>query len=186
MIPEEEHPEINFVGLLIGPRGNTLKSIESETGAKIEILGKGRKDKKRKKDEPLHANVTSTNPEAVKKAVDKIRNIIKEELDRHQLRELPNLNEVNDKVMIPQEEHPEIDFLRLLIGPCGNVQLLNSFNHSSQDFSRNFCDNIANSSTLCSTRLELSLYLSLVNSSGKFNLSHKVLKSRLVPAPTVM
>ena len=25
MIPQEEHPEINFVGLLIGPRGNTLK-----------------------------------------------------------------------------------------------------------------------------------------------------------------
>ena len=25
MIPQEEHPEINFIGLLIGPRGNTLK-----------------------------------------------------------------------------------------------------------------------------------------------------------------
>jgi hypothetical protein len=25
MIPQDEHPEINFVGLLIGPRGNTLK-----------------------------------------------------------------------------------------------------------------------------------------------------------------
>lgn len=27
MIPQEEHPDINFVGLLIGPRGNTLKCI---------------------------------------------------------------------------------------------------------------------------------------------------------------
>ena len=27
MIPQDEHPEINFVGLLIGPRGNTLKGI---------------------------------------------------------------------------------------------------------------------------------------------------------------
>lgn len=25
LIPQEEHPDINFVGLLIGPRGNTLK-----------------------------------------------------------------------------------------------------------------------------------------------------------------
>lgn len=25
MIPQEQHPDINFVGLLIGPRGNTLK-----------------------------------------------------------------------------------------------------------------------------------------------------------------
>jgi len=111
MIPQEEHPEINFVGLLIGPRGNTLKSMESETGAKIIIRGKGsvkegkvgRKDGQPLpgEDEPLHAYVTSTNPEAVKKAVDKIKNIIKEAVDvpegqndlrRHQLRELALLN----------------------------------------------------------------------------------------------
>lgn len=30
MIPQEEHPDINFVGLLIGPRGNTLKTLEKE------------------------------------------------------------------------------------------------------------------------------------------------------------
>ena len=29
-IPQENHPEINFVGLLIGPRGNTLRNIEKE------------------------------------------------------------------------------------------------------------------------------------------------------------
>jgi len=40
-IPQEEHPEINFVGLLIGPRGNTLKSLVKDTGAKIIIRGKG-------------------------------------------------------------------------------------------------------------------------------------------------
>ena len=41
MIPQDEHPEINFVGLLIGPRGNTLKAMERENGAKIIIRGKG-------------------------------------------------------------------------------------------------------------------------------------------------
>merc|ERR1711884_938860 len=111
MIPQEEHPEINFVGLLIGPRGNTLKSMESETGAKIIIRGKGsvkegkvgRKDGQPLpgEDEPLHAYVTSTNPESVKKAVKKIKHIIKEAVDvpegqndlrRHQLRELALLN----------------------------------------------------------------------------------------------
>ena len=30
MIPQDDHPEINFVGLLIGPRGNTLKTLEKE------------------------------------------------------------------------------------------------------------------------------------------------------------
>ena len=29
-IPQEDHPDINFVGLLIGPRGNTLKELEKE------------------------------------------------------------------------------------------------------------------------------------------------------------
>ena len=30
MIPQDEHPDINFVGLLIGPRGNTLKTLEKD------------------------------------------------------------------------------------------------------------------------------------------------------------
>jgi len=30
LIPQEEYPDINFVGLLIGPRGNTLKAMEKD------------------------------------------------------------------------------------------------------------------------------------------------------------
>ena len=30
MIPQEDHPEVNFVGLIIGPRGNTLKTLEKD------------------------------------------------------------------------------------------------------------------------------------------------------------
>ena len=30
MIPQDDNPEINFVGLLIGPRGNTLKNLEKD------------------------------------------------------------------------------------------------------------------------------------------------------------
>ncbi|XP_067124273.1 splicing factor 1-like isoform X1 [Centruroides vittatus] len=111
MIPQEEHPDINFVGLLIGPRGNTLKAMEKETGAKIIIRGKGsvkegkvgRKDGQPLpgEDEPLHAFVTANNPESVKKAVDKIKEIIRQgvevpegqnDLRRMQLRELALLN----------------------------------------------------------------------------------------------
>ncbi len=29
-IPQEDHPDINFVGLLIGPRGKTLKELEKD------------------------------------------------------------------------------------------------------------------------------------------------------------
>ncbi|XP_072031537.1 uncharacterized protein [Amphiura filiformis] len=111
MIPQEEHPDINFVGLLIGPRGNTLKKLEKDTGTKIMIRGKGsvkegkvgRKDGQPLpgEDEPLHALVTANSAEAVKKAVDQIREIIKQgietpegqnDLRRMQLRELARLN----------------------------------------------------------------------------------------------
>ncbi|VDP12734.1 unnamed protein product [Onchocerca flexuosa] len=101
-IPQENHPEINFVGLLIGPRGNTLKALEAETGAKIIIRGKGsvkegklgrREGPMPGENEPLHAYVTGTDYT--------ITSIINEalmipdgqnELRKLQLRELALLN----------------------------------------------------------------------------------------------
>jgi len=38
---------VTKVGLLIGPRGNTLKKMETESGAKIAIRGKGFRQEKR-------------------------------------------------------------------------------------------------------------------------------------------
>jgi splicing factor 1 len=65
LIPQDSHPEINFIGLIIGPRGNTLKALEKETGAKIIIRGKGSVKEGKVatrngqplpgEDEPLHA-----------------------------------------------------------------------------------------------------------------------------------
>lgn len=40
-IPVKDYPDINFVGLLLGPRGNTLKQIQEKSGAKLAIRGKG-------------------------------------------------------------------------------------------------------------------------------------------------
>lgn len=40
-IPLKEYPGYNFIGLIIGPRGNTQKRMEKETGCKIAIRGKG-------------------------------------------------------------------------------------------------------------------------------------------------
>jgi splicing factor 1 len=43
MIPVMANPNVNFMGLLIGPRGNSLKKLEEETGTKIMIRGLLRK-----------------------------------------------------------------------------------------------------------------------------------------------
>ena len=40
-IPQKEYPGYNFIGLIIGPRGNTQKRMQKETNTKIAIRGKG-------------------------------------------------------------------------------------------------------------------------------------------------
>ncbi|CAK9300262.1 unnamed protein product [Gordionus sp. m RMFG-2023] len=110
-IPQEAYPTVNFVGLIIGPRGNTLKQLEKETGAKIIIRGKGSmKEGKIGRpdgqplpgaDEPLHAYITATTEDCLKKAMDLVTKILKEavtvpetenELRKNQLKQLALLN----------------------------------------------------------------------------------------------
>ncbi len=40
-VPVKDHPEFNFVGRILGPRGMTAKQLEQETGCKIMVRGKG-------------------------------------------------------------------------------------------------------------------------------------------------
>lgn len=65
----QEYPNINFVGLLLGPRGNYLEKLKEETKCNIVIRGKGSlrsgmtgitKDGRKVDglEEPLHALIT--------------------------------------------------------------------------------------------------------------------------------
>lgn len=38
-IPQDTFPTYNFIGLIIGPRGNTQKRMQKETNTKIAIRG---------------------------------------------------------------------------------------------------------------------------------------------------
>lgn len=40
-IPQKDYPGYNFIGLIIGPRGNTQKRMQKETSTKIAIRGRG-------------------------------------------------------------------------------------------------------------------------------------------------
>ncbi|CAL5015593.1 unnamed protein product [Urochloa decumbens] len=108
-IPMKEYPGYNFIGLIIGPRGNTQKRMEKETGAKIVIRGKGSvKEGKllQKRDikpdpsenEDLHVLVEAETQEALDAAagmVEKLLTPVDEVLNEHkrqQLRELAALN----------------------------------------------------------------------------------------------
>ncbi|XP_072890668.1 KH domain-containing, RNA-binding, signal transduction-associated protein 1-like isoform X3 [Hemitrygon akajei] len=51
LIPVAQFPKFNFVGKLLGPRGNSLKRLQEDTGTKMSILGKGSMRDKAKEDE---------------------------------------------------------------------------------------------------------------------------------------
>ncbi|XP_073129737.1 splicing factor-like protein 1 [Henckelia pumila] len=108
-IPMKEYPGYNFIGLIIGPRGNTQKRMERETGAKIVIRGKGsikegRLQQKRdlkpdpSENEDLHVLVEAETQESLDAAagmVEKLLQPVDEVLNEHkrqQLRELAALN----------------------------------------------------------------------------------------------
>lgn len=40
-VPVRDHPNFNFVGKLLGPKGNSLKRLQEETQTKMAILGRG-------------------------------------------------------------------------------------------------------------------------------------------------
>ncbi|KAK9448470.1 uncharacterized protein V1518DRAFT_419051 [Limtongia smithiae] len=110
-VPINEYPEINFIGQLLGPRGNTLKKMEQDSGAKIAIRGKGSvKEGKGRSDaalqssnleEDLHCLIIADTEEKVQKAIKLVKKVIstaasipegQNELKRNQLRELAALN----------------------------------------------------------------------------------------------
>ncbi|XP_032271500.1 KH domain-containing, RNA-binding, signal transduction-associated protein 3 isoform X1 [Phoca vitulina] len=51
LIPVKQFPKFNFVGKLLGPRGNSLKRLQEETLTKMSILGKGSMRDKAKEEE---------------------------------------------------------------------------------------------------------------------------------------
>ncbi|KAM7272624.1 hypothetical protein ACFE04_027287 [Oxalis oulophora] len=109
LIPMKEYPGYNFIGLIIGPRGNTQKRMEKETGAKIVIRGKGsvkegRMQQKRdlkpdpSENEDLHVLVEADTQESLDAAAGMVRKLLQpvdevlNEHKRQQLRELAALN----------------------------------------------------------------------------------------------
>uniref|UniRef100_A0A158R6A7 KH domain-containing protein n=1 Tax=Syphacia muris TaxID=451379 RepID=A0A158R6A7_9BILA len=113
-VPVKEHPEYNFVGRILGPRGMTAKQLEQETGCKIMVRGKGSMRDKAKEEanrgkpnwehlsEDLHVLIQceDTPNRAVlklKRAVAEVKKLLvpssdDDELKRKQLMELAIIN----------------------------------------------------------------------------------------------
>ncbi|XP_046973456.1 KH domain-containing, RNA-binding, signal transduction-associated protein 2-like isoform X1 [Vanessa cardui] len=51
LVPVKEHPKVNFVGKLLGPKGNTMKQLQEETMCKMAVLGRGSMRDRQKEEE---------------------------------------------------------------------------------------------------------------------------------------
>ncbi|KAF7679668.1 Branchpoint-bridging protein [Astathelohania contejeani] len=78
-IPVSEYPHINFMGLLLGPRGSTLKNLEQEANIRISIKGKG--SFKDESEEPLHCKIGADTIQDLENGVILIENIIESAID---------------------------------------------------------------------------------------------------------
>ncbi|XP_058083691.1 splicing factor-like protein 1 [Magnolia sinica] len=108
-IPQKEYPGYNFIGLIIGPRGNTQKRLEKESGARILIRGKGsvkegkahhRRDMKPdpSENEDLHVLVEADNKESLDAAVGMVEKLlvpVDEVTNEHKTAQLKELAELN-------------------------------------------------------------------------------------------
>ncbi|XP_058743257.1 KH domain-containing protein At3g08620-like [Vicia villosa] len=133
-IPVDTYPNFNFVGRLLGPRGNSLKRVEATTGCRVFIRGQGSikdpdKEEKLKGrpgyehlNEPLHilieadlpANIVDMKLRQAREIIEELLTPVDESEDfikRQQLRELALLNSNF------REESP---------GPSGSVSPFNS------------------------------------------------------------
>lgn len=106
-VPVKDFPNYNFIGLILGPRGNTQKRLESESGAKVCIRGKGsvkegrgRRDRRDQDDlnDDLHVLIQSFDADKVDKAVEMVEDLLRpldDSINTHkqnQLRELAMIN----------------------------------------------------------------------------------------------
>uniref|UniRef100_A0A183CAA7 KH domain-containing protein n=1 Tax=Globodera pallida TaxID=36090 RepID=A0A183CAA7_GLOPA len=114
-VPKKEHPEFNFVGRILGPRGMTAKQLEHETGCKIMVRGRGslrdaaKEEMNRGKpnwehlEDDLHILIQCEDNDKrarskLDKAVDKVKKLLVpsrdgiDELKRKQLMELSIIN----------------------------------------------------------------------------------------------
>ncbi|CAA7388560.1 unnamed protein product [Spirodela intermedia] len=100
-LPAKKYPYYNFVGLIIGPRGRTQKRMERETGARIQLRGRGCQRKDTRPDpsggEDPHVLVEADSQRSLDAAAALVERLLlpvaegKNSLKRSQLRELAEL-----------------------------------------------------------------------------------------------
>ncbi|KAK8960185.1 KH domain-containing protein SPIN1 [Platanthera guangdongensis] len=94
-LPSKEYPGYNFIGLILGPKGNTLKKMEEDTGATILLRGKSlsRKEEGSYLDED-HVLIGADNQIYFDDAVRMVEKLLIPVDDRHNYHKVAQLREL--------------------------------------------------------------------------------------------
>ncbi|XP_072378338.1 uncharacterized protein [Diabrotica undecimpunctata] len=126
LVPVREYPKFNFVGKLLGPKGNSMKRLQEETMCKMAVLGRGsmrdraREDELRNSLDPkyshlmddLHVEISALGPPAeaharVAFALAEVRKyLIPDSNDIIRQEQLRELELFSDREMIPEPRRP--------------------------------------------------------------------------------
>jgi len=153
VVPVKEYPKFNFVGKLLGPRGNTLKRLQQSTQTRMSVLGRGSTRDKAKEEElrnsddpkhehlkdPLHVLIEVEGPksEAHARLAAALAEIQKymvpenDEIRQEQMREMALLNSIEvggetsgmKSTLVPGRGRPLAPIIRVGIPPPGAIIL---------------------------------------------------------------
>ncbi|KAJ3669378.1 hypothetical protein LUZ60_011328 [Juncus effusus] len=125
-IPVDTYPNFNFVGRILGPRGNSLKRVEASTGCRVFIRGKGSiKDAEKEEKlkgrlgyehltDPLHilieaelpANVIDARLRQAQEIIEELLKPVDESQDFYKKQQLRELAMLNSSSMREDSPHP--------------------------------------------------------------------------------
>ncbi|CAE7563051.1 sf1 [Symbiodinium sp. KB8] len=118
-IPLDEHPDYNFMGVLIGARGANQRRIETETGCRVSVRGQGTARPGKMVDmdsinEPMHVWIQGDTEEAVEAAAAKVSELLipryDEEWKEEQMKQVAIINGTYKKTSIVAVELPKMNY----------------------------------------------------------------------------
>ena len=77
-LPEDD-PDVNYIGIIIGPRGSTQKILENKSGCRISIRGRGTKQSKFNSDEQMHVLLQANSDDQIERGADLIDKLLRGE-----------------------------------------------------------------------------------------------------------
>jgi len=147
LIPVREHPKFNFVGKLLGPKGNSMKRLQEETMTKMAVLGRGSMRDKQKEEElrssadpkyqhlaeDLHVEITAFAPPAeaharIAYALTEVRKYLipdsNDEIRQEQMREMELISTNGDVIDSLKQANPAQLILHSFPGQGGGGPVL--------------------------------------------------------------